>query len=306
MNSKLARTRVLIGNWMSLVVGRGLKGWIRNLASVSPAFGSMVVLLAVAGMLSIAGVAISNAIADQSNQAYVLHVYLADQASPDQVSTLRARLAADRRIREVHAVNREEALRRELRRPGVAGLVDAAGDNPFPASLDVTLNSPSAIGAVADAVGHDPAVNPLYPTSFDRDAYAHLQRLMLTAAGVAAAVLGLLAFVALTVTANAVRAAAVSRLDEVRVMRLVGAPWWAVRLPFLVEGGLTGAAAGVVAALVVVAFVLGSLRAGAAVFMEFVPGVGVSTLVLVAGAVIAGGLLLGSGAGAFALRRLPR
>ena len=306
MNPKLARTWVVLGNWMTLVVGRGLKGWVRNLVSISPAFGSMVVLLAVAGMLGIAGVATTNAVAAQSRQAYVLHVYLADQATPEQINTLRGRLTEDQRVHQVQLVNREEALRRELRRPGVAGLVDAAGDNPFPASLDVTLRSPGAIGSVADAVSHDPAVYPLYPTSFDRDAYVRLQRLTLTAAAVAAAVLGLLAFVALTVTANAVRAAAVARLDEVRVMRLVGAPWWVVRLPFLVEGGLTGAAAGAVAAAFVVAFVLGSLHASTAVFTEFVPGVGLSTLAVVAGSVIGGGLLLGSGAGAFALRRLPR
>jgi cell division transport system permease protein len=306
MNPRLALIGVLLFNWLALVLGRGVRGWVRNLVSVSPAFGSMVVLLAVAGMMTIGAVAITNAVAAKSNEAYVLRVYLADQATPDQVGALRTTLAADPRVRQVRLASREEALRQELRRPGVAGLVNAAGDNPFPASLDVTLTSPSAIGAVAASVSRHPAVDALYPTSFDRDAYAHLQRLMVTAAGVAAAVFGLLVFVALTVTANAVRAAAVARLDEVRVMRLVGAPWWAVRLPFLVEGGLTGAAAGVVAAALVAAFVLGSLRASAAVFTEFVPGVGVSTVAVVAGAVIGGGVLLGSSAGAFALRRLPR
>lgn len=298
--------RALVGNCLALVVGGGVRGWFRNLPLVTPALGSMGVLLAMAAAASVLTLAVASAVATQSEQAYILHVYLADAATPDQVDALKAALARDDRVRGVVLVDREEALQRELRRPGVAGLVDAGGGNPFPASLEVTLRSSRDIGPVASTVGGDPAVDPLYPTSFDPDAYSRLRRMLLVGASVGSALLGVLALVAVAVTANAIRAAVVARRDEVRVMRLVGAPWWAVRMPFLVEGGLTGVVAGMLGGGVVVVTALVAQRASASLFTQLLPGVTNTALALVVVAVTVAGGCLGSAAGAAALRRLPR
>lgn len=300
------RIHVLAANLIALVLVRALKGWGRNLVSIAPALGSMTILLAISGVAGIAAIAAAATLAEQTEQAYVLHVYIGEQASSDQVDALRMALAADPRVRGVTVVSPAETLRRELRRPGVAGLVDAAGDNPFPGSLDVSLASPSSIGAVAGWVGVDPAVDPLYPTSYDPGTYARMRTLVSRSAAVGTAVLGVLALISVAVTANAVRAAVVARRDEVRIMRLVGAPWWAVRLPFLVEGGLTGTAAGLIAAAALLGVAATVTKASASMFTDLLPGVTMTRLTWLLAGLVAGGALLGASSGALALRRLPR
>jgi cell division transport system permease protein len=62
------------------------------------------------------------------------------------------------------------------------------------------------------------------------------------------AVASLLGAVALLVVANILKLTAHSRRQELSIMRLVGAPEWFVRLPFLLEGMLQGALGGLLAA----------------------------------------------------------
>lgn len=68
----------------------------------------------------------------------------------------------------------------------------------------------------------------------------------------AAAVVGLLLALGFAMTfmvMNTVRLVVVGRQEEIRILRLVGATAWFVRLPFLLEGALTGALAGAVGAV---------------------------------------------------------
>lgn len=305
MTGGARRLRAAIASWISLVFGRGARGWLRNMLSTGPALGSMLILLMLAGGAAIAGVAAASAAAAQSRDAYQLRVYLADQATAAQVEAVKRSLEADPRVREVVLVSREEALRNELRRPGMAGLVDAGGGNPFPASLVVTLSSPAALQPVAKAAAGAAGVDPVYPTSYDADAYARLRRLELAVGAVAGGLILGLGLVAIAVTANAIRAAVVARRDEIRVMRLVGAPWWALRLPFVVEGTLTGGTAGSLAGAAVALACLAAERASAALFTEFLPGVTPVAVAVVVAAVVAAGVLLGGASSAMALRRLP-
>ena len=76
-----------------------------------------------------------------------------------------------------------------------------------------------------------------------------LQAFLLGIAVAGLAFLGLLGFVAVTVTMNSIRAAIHSRRDEVTIMQLVGAPRWMVRGPFVIEGAITGALSGALAGI---------------------------------------------------------
>jgi cell division transport system permease protein len=118
-----------------------------------------------------------------------------------------------------------------------------------------------------------------------------------------AAFLALLAFVAITVTINSVRAAIHSRRDEVTIMQLVGAPRWMVRGPFVVEGAITGGLAGVVAGLVTFGLTATGIAAGPGSFSQFAPGVTVTIAALAGAIVFATGLGLGSGSSLVSLRR---
>jgi cell division transport system permease protein len=297
---------IFVISWISLVLIRGVKGWVRNLATAAPALGSMTALLFLCGLIAVAAVAVLAAVAQQTSEAYVLRVYLSDSAQPADVDSLQSQLASDPRVLGVDYIDRDQALQRAERRPGIAGLIADGGGNPFPASLEVHLAPGTGIAAVAREVASSPAVDPDYPTSYDPDAYARLQQIARIAGAVAAAFLSLIALTSITVTANGVRAVILNRRDEIRVMRLVGAPWWAVRLPFVVEGAMTGAVAGILGGVAVAACAGVAFRASQHTFIEFLPGVSLATIVAVGLGVCTVGMLLGSGAGLLALRRLPR
>jgi cell division transport system permease protein len=293
-------------NVACLVVGRGAQGWKRNFTTAAPAIGSLSLLLFLASAAALLGIAVANIYAAESARVYTLHVYIRDGASQSAVDTLKTQLAADPAVANVSFTDKATALSRALRRPGMAGLVESAGENPFPASLDVTVKRKEALGPLATRVAVDPAVDPAYPTSYDGPAYDRLQRVTLWAAVVGFAVLALLTFVSIAVTSNAIRSAVLARRDEVRMMRLVGAPAWAVRGPFVIEATFTGSLAGALAGAVVLGAALLALQASQAIVADFLPGVGTRAAAEVAGLALLTGSILGGACGVTALRRMPR
>jgi cell division transport system permease protein len=109
--------------------------------------------------------------------------------------------------------------------------------------------------------------------------------------------------VALVVVVNTIRLTVIARRQEIEIMQLVGATRWFVRWPFVIEGLFEGAAAGLLAFLVLggvdVAAVL-RLRAT----MPFLPVAGPGDAVLpLLGWVLAAGLGVGSAGSLIAIRR---
>ena len=294
--------RVLLANAARLLLLGGVRDWWRNRSTVLPALSTMAVLLGLAGLVCIVGLAVRNAASTESRQAALLEVYLRDDVSPADAQALEARLRLDPRVSSVVYVSREDALQRARHRPGLGDLSAFAGGNPFPAGLDVQVRTLGDVGAVAAAVAHEPQVDPSAPTSYDVETYRALQSLVLGAGIAAAVILLLFAIVALIVTANSMRAAALARRSEIRVMHLVGAAGWVVRIPLMVEGALTGATAGMIAAACLVAVAGASFRAGGALFVEFLPGIGWATVLAAAALLVVAGATTASVASLAAAR----
>jgi cell division transport system permease protein len=279
------------------------RNWLRNLAGTAPALGSMTLLLLLSGLVGLSGFAMRNLAITEAHDASLLHVYLRDDATDDQVAALRTRIETDHRVAGVGYTTKAQALARAQRRPGLPELVDATDSNPFPASLDVQVKQVSDVGAIDALVRDDPAVDPGYPTSYDQGAYQRIQQVMLRAAIAGGAFLLLLGFVALTVTANSIRAAIHARRDEVTIMQLVGAPRWMVRGPFVIEGALTGGLAGLAAGIVTLLVSLALISAGSSSFAQVAPGVTVEVAIVAAILVFVVGIALGSGSSLFSLRK---
>ncbi len=279
------------------------RNWTRNLGSVAPALGSMGLLLLVAGLAGLTGYALHNLEQVESGQASLVHVYMRDSATPAEVNSLWVRLGSDGRVASVHYVTTAQALVRAQRIPGLPQLADASESNPFPASLDVQVKNIDDVAAIDALARNDVAVDPVYPTSYDRGAYQRIQAVVFGVAVAGLAFLALLAFVAVTVVINSVRAAIHSRRDEVTIMQLVGAPRWMVRGPFVVEGAITGALAGAGAGLVTFGLTVAGITAGSTTFTQFAPGVTVTVAAMAAGIVFLMGVSLGSGSSLVGVRR---
>jgi cell division protein FtsX len=293
----------MLRNATRLIVSGALRNWWRNLGNTAPALGSMTLLLLLVGLTGMTGYALRNLTDIEAHDAALLHVYLRDDAADSDVTALTARLNTDRRVSSVGYTSKQAALQRAQKRPGLPDLADATASNPFPASLDVQVKRVQDVGAVDAAVRQDPAVDPVYPTSYDRGAYQRIQQALLVIGLMGVTFLLMLAFVAVTVTANSIRAAILARHDEVSIMQLVGAPRWMIRGPFVIEGALTGGLAGAAAGLVTLGIALAAIRAGASSFAQVAPGVTVHASLVAAVMVLVTGLVLGSASSLLGLRR---
>ena len=293
----------LTANSFRLVVLGGLRSWRRDLRLTAPALGSMALVLVLAGMLAMVGIAVANVAAYEASQASIVRVYLAPDATSDAVTALNTRLAADPRVSSVTFVSAEQALKEAQSRPGLDSLGSLSSSNPFPASFDVTVRSVNDVAGVAASVAGDPAVDPSYPTSYDPDMYSRLRRIALVIGAVGAALLLIFAVVAYAVSANSVRGVAAARKDEVTITRLLGARAWMLRGPFVVEGVMTGALAGALAGAIAGGAWLLALRFAAATYAQVLPGVGLTSMRYVVAGLIVAGLLLGALTSTLGFRR---
>ena len=263
----------------------------------------MALLLVMAGVIAMVGLAVYNVAAYEASQASVVRVYLASDATSANLDSLKARLIADPRVASVTYVSTDQALKDAQNRPGLVSLGSLSTTNPFPASLDVTARSVNQVGAIASEVAGDPAVDPTYPTSYDPDMYSRLRHIALVFGGIGAALLLIFAVVAYAVSANSMRGVAAARKEEVTITRLLGARGWMLRGPFVVEGLMTGALAGALAGGVAGAGWLLANRLAAATYAQVLPGVGLTSMRYVVAGLIVAGMLLGALTATLGFRR---
>lgn len=293
----------LTANSYRLVVLHGLRSWSRDARLTTPVIGTIALLLMLCGTLALVAIAVEQAVADAAAQASVVRVYLAPDATSDAVAALRARLTADSRVASVTEVTPEQALAEASKRPGLDNLSSLSSTNPFPASLDVRVRLVTRVGAVADSVKGDPAVDASYPTSYDPDTYSRLRHFAVIAGSIAGGIVLLFVIVAYAVIANSMRGIVASRRQEVAVTRLLGARGWMLRGPFVVEGLTTGALAGALAAAIVAGAYLLAVRFESAIYVQVLPGVGATSVQYVLAAVITAGLVLGTATAMLGFRK---
>jgi len=295
--------RIVAANLARLLFGAAARNWARNIGSTAPALISMALLLLMSGLIGLTAFTLHNLEVEQASQASLLHVYLRDDAPQPDVEALSGRLQADPRVATVEFVSKAEALARAQSTPGLNDLAQASDSNPFPASLDVQVRNINDVGAIDALVRGQTVVDPQQPTSYDQGAYQRLQEVLFGIAVAGLAFLGLLGFVAVTVTMNSVKAAIHSRRDEIGIMQLVGASRWMVRGPFVVEGAITGGVSGALAGLGTFGLAAAAIALGAESFGQFAPGVTTTVAALAAALVLLAGLALGSGSSLLTLRR---
>lgn len=290
-------------NSYRLVILNGLRSWSRDLRMNLPVMGTIALLLVLAGTMGMVGIAVERVVADQASQASVVRVYLASDATPGAVASLKAKLAADSRVASVKDITPEQALAEATSRPGLDNLASLSSTNPFPASLDVKVKLVTQVAAVASSVKGDPAVDRSYPTSYDPDTYSRLRHFAVIAGGIVGGILLLLVIVAYAVVANSMRGIAIARRQEVGITRLLGARGWMVRGPFVIEGLTTGALAGALAAALVAGVWLLAVRFEVAVYTQVLPGVDATSVQYLMAAVIVAGLVLGTATALLSFRK---
>lgn len=292
---------------MTVVVYAFDEGWTsvrRAGKSAVISIGTIAIAFVTLGGFLLISVNVQRAL-DRWLEAAELSVYLQDDISDGTRAALESYLASQPAVLAVEFVSKSHALERfHTDFPELADVTASLSENPFPAALEVRLQTGQSATEMADELARRIAEREgVADVRYDRRWLARLLAIVTgarVAGGIAAAVLMLGA--AFTVAA-VVRLSLHARRDEVEIMQLVGAPFSYIRGPSVVEGMLLGGIGAAVAlAAVAVLFTmvgrwLGPDLAG------LTGGAQLRFLGLRDGAVmLVGGLAVGAGAGLLASR----
>lgn len=178
-------------------------------------------------------------------------VYFATDASAEDIDIARQHLATHMSVASVSVTTAEEALEEFKTFSGLHDALEILEGNPLPASLTARLASGVGARDLASLTSTAQSLTGVAEVVVEKTWLERLRDLsaLVSRLGV---ILGVLFGVgAVLMTASSVRLAIESRLDELRVLMMVGATRGQVRRPFLYFGGIYGFGGGVIAAMLI-------------------------------------------------------
>ncbi|MCP4661851.1 MAG: hypothetical protein GY856_41135 [bacterium] len=227
-----------------------IRGWKVSLLAIL----TIGVSLFLAGTFLVVSANLQHVVAQWQGESKVV-VYLETASSESSRQRVQQRLTEAEWAVAVEAVSAEVAGRRFRETfPALADLLDGWGEEPLPASFEVSLDWDRIEGASLDAwleeLRAEPAVSMI---DDDRDWLRQLQAVVLVLRGLGMVLGAILLATAIFMISSVIRLTAFLYRDEIAIMRLVGATEFLIRGPFYMEGllqGLVGGGLAVTALLV--------------------------------------------------------
>jgi len=176
-------------------------------------------------------------------------VYLEEGLGAGQIDELVRIAHTVEGVQSARVVSKEEALEQFRASVGQgSALLEGLGENPLPASLELTLapeqRSPAGMARVVGSLEGLAGVSEL---ASGQDWVEGYLRALALLRGIGWGLGLILALATLLIVANTIRLTVFARRDELEILALVGASRAFVNTPFLVEGVLQGALAGTLA-----------------------------------------------------------
>ncbi len=225
------------------ILGEAAVAFRRNIAMAFAAVTTGAIALFLLGLLTFSFQAAADYAKTVPNM-FDIRVFLVDQTPKSDVQKTIAQVRNMPGVSEVVLIPKENAwARMKSEHPELTqGL-----DNPLPDQLKVTVQDLKFGDKVANQIQNLPTVVPE-----DGVHYLRQEQRMAAAFLNAFKILGPALFALLLIAAailiyNTIRLTVLSRRVEIRIMQLVGASAFAIRVPFLIEGTMQGVGAGVAA-----------------------------------------------------------
>jgi cell division transport system permease protein len=225
---------------------------------------------------------------DRTSDEMRVFVYLEDGLGQEKVQELQLKLFGLRGIDEVVFVSKEEALTQFRETLGAeSGLLEELGENPLPDAYRVKPGAGYINSAFLESIASEVETwEGVEDVRYGEKWFERGERL---ARGIYIIdlSLGLIIFLSVIfVIYNTVRLTVLHRRRTIDVMKLVGATNAFIRVPFILEGALQGAAASILAiALLVAIYTLSSRYLPGLVFMRYDALVGFVVFCALLGAV---------------------
>ncbi|HXV26506.1 MAG TPA: permease-like cell division protein FtsX [Candidatus Paceibacterota bacterium] len=239
-----------------------------------------------------------------------VRLYLKNEATDDEVKTIRTELEALNSVKYVDFVSREQALAEFKERHANDALIQQSlselPDNPLQAWLNIKATDATQYASI---VGFLEASR--MRSVIDKINYYDNEAVIGRIQGISHAVQNwgmigtlLLAFISVLVAFNTVRLTIYNQKQEIEIQRLVGASNWYIRAPYMIEGVLYG---GFATAIALVLF-FGGLQFASPKVAVLMPGVSLmgyfaGNVVQIIGMTLFAGIALGVVSSLVAIRR---
>jgi len=267
----------------------------RNGIISAAAITNITAVLVVGGLFLLLSVNVDYWLGLQAAKASIT-LDLADDANPADIE---AAMLADDRVVHTQFKTKDENLRELFKRQGWDLKTLKYVDNPLPNSLIVETARPEDVPDVAEKAR---SIKGVAGVHYAQELAHRLLKLVRGAKLTGAALSMILVAAALVVVATTIRLTIYARRREIRIMQLVGATHWFIRLPFLIEGAIYGTAAGVLAGVFLLAgyAYLEEQVSQALPFLQLV--FGTKPLALLGLGILGAGLVLGTAGSVLATR----
>ena len=177
--------------------------------------------------------------------------YIRENAQSEQTDRLLRHIEENLLIRDIRYFSREDARNRFAREfPELAYILSEFKSSPFPASIEVKFRESQNIFIQIESFIKEIRQNPLIESvQLNTDWAKKIDRAKKFIGLIGAFLSFILIFVSIFIIFNVIKLNIFYRQDEIRILKLVGATNFYIRVPFLIEGFILGLLGGVTAGL---------------------------------------------------------
>jgi len=233
------------------ILRSGWEKFLRDRSSTGAALVVMTIALFVVSSLYILQ-NMSTFIVTGLQDSVDISAYFVESATEEEIFFVRQQLSQRADVKNVEYVSKEEAFERFVQTHQQDAFLleplEAIGQNPFLASLNIQAQDTDAFGDIAEFLRTESFASSIETVDFHSRAPVIDQISLVTSAirGGAIAIIVLLSLLTVLVAFNTIRLTIYNSRKEIEIMRLVGASNAFIRGPFLIQGILVGIAASII------------------------------------------------------------
>ena len=180
-----------------------------------------------------------------------LSVYFEIGVAQPEIDAAVAHFSKHKAIENVRLTTAQEALEEFRSYVGLGDALELLEENPLPASLRAQFNRGIASAEVSRITAQSKGLAGIAEIVVEKTWLERLNELSRVVSRLGLMMAILFGLGAILVTASSVRLAIEARLDELKVLKMVGATAGQLRRPFLYFGALYGFGGGVIAAMLI-------------------------------------------------------
>ncbi|SET05237.1 cell division protein FtsX [Natronincola peptidivorans] len=234
---------------INYMIKQGFIGIWRNRGMSIASISSVAASLAVLGVIITIVLNINNLSYIAQMQFDTIQVYLEDELTVEEISTLGQDITAIPGVQYVEYESKEDALNKMKEQWGEQGhLLDVLEDNTLPNSYVIHVENIEVSDDVVKELNNFAGIEEV---KYHKDIVDNMLRIANFIRAIGLGLILILILVAMFIIANTIKLTLNARKQEINIMKYVGATNWFIRWPFFIEGMVLGLIGAVIALIFV-------------------------------------------------------